>query len=145
MAIMIESGMSTNMLNFQFGRHGIPQAGLHYDEHERIGNTAWHDDPAMIILMEALVATQGIGYEKIQEVQMEEEHRSKFLAKKIRRSLRAFDVEKMECLGGQGQGFIFCAAGKRKITVLNLTDLSVTVISNKELFYYLKRMRKGEL
>lgn len=140
---IIESGMSTRMLNFQFERLGIPQAGLHYDEHERISTTAWHDDPAMIILMEALVATQGMGYEQIQEVQIEEKHRSRFLAKKIQRSLRAFDVEKMEYLGGQG--FIFCAVGKRKISVLNLADLSMTVISKKELFYYLKRIRKGGL
>lgn len=140
-----ESGMSTSMSNYQFVRFGTPQAGLHYDEHERICNTAWHEDPGMIMLMEGLVASQKIGYEQIQfswkELQSFDEGKAKFIAKKIRRSLRAFGVEKIEYL--VGQGFIFCAAGKRKISVLNLTDLSVAVISHKELFYYLKRMRKG--
>jgi len=142
---IIQSGMSTNMLSFQFERLGIPQAGLHYDEHERICNTDWHSDSVMIMFMEGLVASQKMGYEKIQlswkELQSLDDDNAKFIAKKIRRSLRAFGVEKIEYL--VGQGFIFCAAGKRKISVLNLTDLSVAVISNKELFYYLKRMRKG--
>lgn len=144
---IIQDGMSMNMSDFQFERLGIPQAGLHYDEHERICNTDWHSDSVMIMFMEGLVASQKMGYQKIQlswkELQSLDDDNARFIAKKIRRSLRAFGVEKIEYLNGHG--FIFAAAGKRKISVLNLADLSVSVISHKELFYYVRLISDGNM
>lgn len=97
------------------------------------------------MFMEGLVASQKMGCQEIQlswkELQSLDDDSAKFIAKKIRQSLRAFGVEKIEYLSGHGS--IFAAAGERKISVMKLTGLSVAGISNKELFYYLKRIRKS--
>lgn len=140
-----ESGMSTSMSNYQFVRFGTPQAGLHYDEHERICNTAWHDDPVMIIFMEGLVASQRIGYEQVElsqrEIDAHDDRKARLIAKRVRISLRAFGIASVGLLNDQR--LVFYPVGKRRIRILIKKDLSIALISNKDLFRYLKRMIRG--
>ncbi|HEL7672942.1 TPA: hypothetical protein UL936_001917 [Stenotrophomonas maltophilia] len=144
---IIQDGMSMKMSDFQFERLGIPQAGLHYDEHERICNTDWQSDSVMIRFMESLVTTQRIGYEQIElsqwEVDAHDDHDARLIAKRVRLSLRAFGIASVSLL--DDQELVFCAVKARKIRVLSKKDSSMALISNKELFRYLKRMIRGDL
>lgn len=142
-----QSGMSTNMSNFHFERLGIPQAGLHYDEHERICNTDWHSDSVMIMFMEALVISQRIGFERIelsrQGIDAHDDQNARLMAKRVRLSLRDFGIASVSLL--DDQELVFCAVKARKIRVLSKKHSSMALISNKELFRYLKRMIRGDL
>jgi len=147
MMAIIHDGMSMSMSDFQFERLGIPQAGLHYDEHERICNTDWHDDSVMIMFMEALVVSQRIGFERIelsqQGIDAQNDQNARLIAKRVRLSLRAFGIASVSLL--DDQELVFCAVEARKIRVLSKKDSSMALISNKELFRYLMRMIRGDL